>query len=180
MQSIIRAGKAGEAAEQTVSFITGGISAIIPVSLKVEVEMSGKLYLAYGSNMDTAHMRRMCPSACLLGAMWLDGFRLAFRSTDGITDVTLEPCETGRVPAVLWEITTANEAALDEYEEYPRLYFKQTVSVCINGQPADAMVYLLNGGEPTATQPDYMALIRQGYAEAGFDPALLEAALDQS
>lgn len=36
------------------------------------------LYFAYGSNLDGAQMRRRCPSARLVGAAILDGYRLGF------------------------------------------------------------------------------------------------------
>ena len=35
-------------------------------------------YFAYGSNLDAAQMRARCPSAKLLGAAILDGYRLGF------------------------------------------------------------------------------------------------------
>ena len=39
-------------------------------------------YFAYGSNLDAAQMRARCPSAKLLGAAILDGYRLRLRRAE--------------------------------------------------------------------------------------------------
>jgi hypothetical protein len=47
---------------------------------------------------------------------------LLFRGADGCAFATVEPKSGKNVPALLWLISSANEAALDRYEGLPRNY----------------------------------------------------------
>jgi len=85
------------------------------------------------------------------------------------------------VPVLLWEITPRCEEALDRYEGWPRLYRKETVSVDFNGKPTEAMVYIMNEVYPYGLPGEhYLNVIKEGYASAGFDTAVLEVAIAAS
>ena len=64
---------------------------------------------------------------------------------------------------------------LDEYEDCPRLYERRTFSVrADDGQRFDAVAYQMKSGHPFAPpDPEYLAIVRQGYLDWAFDPALL-------
>jgi len=137
-----------------------------------------KIYLAYGSNMNLAQMAHRCPTARVLGSMELPGYRLLFRGGNGNAVATIEPYEHGRVPALLWEITPQDEAALDRYEGWPHLYRKETLTIDFKGRPVSAMVYIMNDGRPMGGPGlYYYNVILDGYRDAGLRPdTLLRAA----
>src|SRR5215467_4520959 len=91
---------------------------------------------AYGSNMVPTQMRRRCQAAQDMGMVRLDGWRFLINQQGYATIV---PDQSAYVLGVLWSLTSACEAALDEYEELATgLYTKAYVE--IQGTPA--LVYL--------------------------------------
>ena len=140
-----------------------------------------KIYLAYGSNLNREQMAIRCPNAKVIGTATLEGYELLFRGHHNAAVATVEPKEGSSVPVLLWEITPTCEKALDIYEGFPRLYRKENVTVELNGDPTEAMVYIMNEGRPIG-RPDlyYYSVIRKGYEEAGFDIAFLNEAVDSS
>jgi len=136
-----------------------------------------KIYLAYGSNLNMRQMRHRCPYAVPFGVATLLNYRLLFRGGGRSAVATVEPFVGGSVPVLLWEITPRDEEALDHYEGWPRLYRKETITVELGGKPVEAMVYIMNGHPLGQPSPYYLAAIKEGYASAGFDPAVLDEAL---
>jgi len=146
-----------------------------------KINKANKVYLAYGSNLNLEQMGFRCPYAVPLGPVELRGYRLLFRGGKNNAVATVEPDEGCSVPALLWEITPRDEEALDHYEGWPRFYRKETVTVELDGKPVEAMVYVMNAGHPLGLPGDYyLNVILEGYATAGFDPAVLEAAMQDS
>ena len=94
---------------------------------------------------------------------------------------TIEPFKGGNVPVLVWEITPADEAALDRYEGWPFLYRKETIKVKLGGKTVKAMVYIMNDGRPLG-QPScyYYSTILEGYKSAGFDVEILRKATTDS
>ena len=145
--------------------------------------MSKKLYVAYGSNMNIGQMAKRCPTAELVGSALLEGYKLVFRGEKDNAHATVEPCDGGVVPIVVWEITPADEKALDRYEGFPVYYRKETVALSYHGITTEGMMYVMNVYEGTenyrplgSTNPWYYATIREGYKSAGFDLRILEHA----
>ena len=126
-------------------------------------------------------MAQRCPTAKVLGGAKLTGYQLLFRGGGGGAVATVEKEKNGSVPVLLWEITPRDEAALDRYEGYPRLYRKETVEVKVNGKAVKAMVYIMNEGRPLG-QPScyYYSTILEGYMDAGFDVDILRRAAAES
>jgi hypothetical protein len=146
-----------------------------------KIGAANKVYLAYGSNLNLEQMERRCPYAIPLGPAELPGYRLLFRGGRGNAVATVEPEAGSTVPALLWEITPRDEEALDRYEGWPRLYRKESVGVILGGKPVEAMVYIMNPGYPLGLPGDYyLNVILDGYASAGFNPAVLEGAMRDS
>lgn len=107
--------------------------------------MNENLYFAYGSNMNLEQMAHRCPNAKVLGAVRVEGYRLAFRGGGSSGVATILPCEGGFVDGVLWKITADCEKSLDTYEGFPRLYGKKSIAVQRLGMPPmTAMVYTMN------------------------------------
>ena len=134
-----------------------------------------KYYLAYGSNLNREQMAGRCPGAEAVGRAVIEGYRLAFRRTY----LTIEPEEGCAVPAGVYRISEENERALDRYEGYPRLYFKEDMKVPFMGyDPSgehfegtiEAMVYVMNAGFPVQGPTEqYLAVCKAGYADFGLD-----------
>ena len=141
----------------------------------------GKLYLAYGSNLNRVQMAMRCKDARIKGKVSIDGYELEFcRIGRGAAFATIIPSKGGRVPALLWEISDSDEAALDEYEGYPIHYVKENITVNYNGEPVSAMVYIMNGGYLGDTTPYYYNIIREGYLDLGFPLEYLRWASSKS
>ena len=143
--------------------------------------MRNKLYLAYGSNLNLEQMANRCPTAKVVGNSKINGYRLLFRVAHAGAVATIEPFKGESVPVLAWEITPADEAALDRYEGWPFLYRKETIKVRLNGKTVQAMVYIMNEGRPLG-QPScyYYSTILDGYKSAGFDVEILRKAVADS
>jgi len=145
------------------------------------MDKHNKLYIAYGSNLNLTQMADRCPTARVIGSGEMKDWRLLFRGSRAGAVATVEPEKGSSVPVLVWEITSADEAALDRYEGWPFLYRKETVRVKINGRTIKAMVYIMNEGRPLG-QPGcyYYSVILEGYKEAGFDMDILRRAATES
>lgn len=142
----------------------------------------GKLYLAYGSNLNLEQMARRCPTAKALGTARLFGWRLLFWGSPHSAVATIERDKGFFVPVLIWRIRQADECALDRYEGWPYLYRKANLPVEIGGSEKPAMAYIMNqyrGGHGTPV-PEYFHTIRQGYESSGFDLSVLEEAVLES
>ncbi len=98
------------------------------------------LYFAYGSNMNIAHMRRMCGWNCRpLGAALLRGFEFGF-DLRGYNNV--RPNNSEQTWGVLFEINEAALATMDQFEGYPNVFNRQEVEVTDNsGKSMTAWMY---------------------------------------
>jgi hypothetical protein len=132
-----------------------------------------RTYVAFGSNLDTAQMARRCPSARPLAAIELAGYRLAFtghskRWGGGVATVVRDAKSS--VPALLYELTLADERRLDGFEGYPGVYGKRTVQVLARGKRGrSAFLYVLPARQVAEPALDYLLLIARAYREFGFD-----------
>ncbi|MEN6417582.1 MAG: gamma-glutamylcyclotransferase family protein [Clostridiaceae bacterium] len=140
--------------------------------------MSNRMFAAYGVGLNRSEMVKHCPTAKPIGTTELKNFRLAFRGGNACAVATIEKAKGGSVPALLWEITSQDVAALDRWIGMPELYRKITVKVRLNGAATDAYVYILIGNKPP-NRPSafYYSTLLEGYKAAGFDAEILKAAI---
>lgn len=139
------------------------------------------LYIAYGSNLNLPQMAHRCPTAEVVGTGQLKDYELLFRGSRRGAVATVEPKEGSSVPVLLWKIREKDEAALDLYEGYPRLYGKQMMDVELDGKTISAMVYIMTPGYPFGIpSDDYVNTIRQGYQSAGFALRILEESVEKA
>jgi len=134
-----------------------------------------KLYVAYGSNLNTTQMKFRCPTARIVGSDTLENYQLLFRGGDGNAVATIEPMTGYHVPVLIWEVTPTDEAALDIYEGFPTFYRKETIIVRLNGKKHDAFVYIMNikdehGNIRKISRPSsyYFNVILEGYQRAAY------------
>ena len=143
-----------------------------------------KYYIAYGSNLNTHQMAWRCPHAEVAGIATLQDWRLLFRGSKTGAYLTIEPCKGAEVPVAIWEITEADEAALDCYEGFPSFYYKRTLPVTMDNiltgeqKRIKAMVYIMHEDRPLGIPTQsYLATCGDGYLDFGFDFEPLEDAL---
>lgn len=136
--------------------------------------MSNRLFAAYGVGINRAEMAMRCPTAKLLGASTLRNHRLVFRGSHAAAVANIEPAKGRSVPVLVWEITPANEAALDLYVGFPHLYEKHQFRLRLDGTLVTSMAYVMRGdrpiGKPSAF---YYSMLLEGYKAAGFDTEIL-------
>ena len=140
----------------------------------------GRLYFAYGSNINLEQMACRCPDATVVGPVMLEGYELLFRR-NGFASIA--PKEGGTVHGLLWSITPECERSLDNYEGYPRFYGKRMVSVRDNeGRSLSAMAYIMDERfrEPMMPSESYYAVILEGYRQNGLPVIFLKEAWEHT
>ncbi len=138
------------------------------------------LYAAYASNMDPAQMAERCPCSPRRGTGWLEGWRLTFGGEDisweGALATVVED-EAERVFVVLYDVTEADEKALDQWDGASLGYAEKIkVRVCTQDGDVVAWLYVLTtyeGGLPSARRVGIIA----DAAERAGAPAEYVAAL---
>ena len=142
--------------------------------------MNSRLFAAYGSGLNRTEMAKHCPTAKLIGSAVLKNYRLSFRGSKAGALATIEKTKGGSVPALLWEISPQDEAALDRWIGVPELYWKATIKVRRDGALVDVLVYTLIAGKPQ-NKPSafYYSTLLEGYRAAGFDADILKAAVQE-
>ena len=139
----------------------------------------GKLYIAYGSNLNLAQMAARCPTAKIYAKGVLNNWELVYRGSERNSHATIERKSGSTVPVLVWEIQPTDEYRLDIYEGYPRYYFKKNIMVDIGGKKKKAMVYIMDErqlpGKPSAS---YVRTILQGYIDNDMDTSIFEKSLE--
>lgn len=139
----------------------------------------GKLYIAYGSNLNLAQMAARCPSARVYAKGVLNNWALVYRGAMTNSHATIMRKRGSTVPVLVWEIQPRDEYRLDIYEGYPCYYFKKDIMVNIDGRKKKAMVYIMDErqlpGRPSAL---YVETIRQGYADNDLDITIFKKSLE--
>jgi len=137
-----------------------------------------KLYLAYGFFMNPKQMANKCPTAAVVGTSELRGYRLLFKGAHAEAVATVEPDKDATIPVLIWEITPADEAALDRCENFPARCRKETVKVRLDGKSVSALIYIINDEVPPGRPGAYhYNAILTGYEAAGLDTDILRKAL---
>jgi gamma-glutamylcyclotransferase (GGCT)/AIG2-like uncharacterized protein YtfP len=158
------------------------------------------LYFAYGSNLDGAQMRRRCPSARLVGAAILDGYRLGFagRSASwGGAVATVVRDREGRVPGLVWAVSADDLERLDRCEGATEHRAKRGAQGGSTDRAAGGFayrrkrllvetgearrrrvhVYVKDDAEQALPTEAYLGVIWRAYRRHGFDEQGLSLAL---
>ncbi|MCM1223471.1 MAG: gamma-glutamylcyclotransferase [Lachnospiraceae bacterium] len=139
----------------------------------------GKLYIAYGSNLNLAQMAARCPSASVYAKGILNNWALVYRGSKTNSHATIIRKPGSSVPVLVWEIQPADEYRLDIYEGYPRYYFKRNIMVSLDSGKRKAMVYIMNEKHlPGRPSPQYIRTILQGYMDNDMDIGIFKKSLE--
>ncbi|MCL2798403.1 MAG: gamma-glutamylcyclotransferase [Firmicutes bacterium] len=144
------------------------------------MEKGHKLYAAYGFFINQKEMADRCPTALLAGASEIKDHRLVYRGENAEALATVEEHKGGSVPILLWEITPADEAALDNF--HCLFYRKEQIKVKLDGRTVNATVYIMDADDQPLAQPSayYYTTIFNGYTDAGFDEKIIRQSLSDS
>ncbi len=125
------------------------------------------LYFAYGRNMHPAIMARRCPAAEFIGAAVLPDHRLLI-NVRGVS--TVVPEAGSAVHGVLWRLTPACEAALDEIEGVARgSYRRDEVWPLRGGRTLEpALIYIASNAEPSLPREGYLESLEEAAHHHGF------------
>jgi len=129
------------------------------------------LYAAYGSNLDPRQMLLRAPHSPHRGTGWLRGWRLTFGGEDigwegAVATLAEDPSES--VFVSIYDLTSADESALDEWEGVTTdLYRKIRVRVETLDGSALCYVYVLNSFEGGAPSRRYLEIMSSAAREAG-------------
>jgi gamma-glutamylcyclotransferase (GGCT)/AIG2-like uncharacterized protein YtfP len=134
-----------------------------------------KYYLAYGSNLHLQQMAARCPDAKAIAPIHLPNFRLVFRS---VADIA--PHKGSVVHGAVYEISEADERALDRYEGYPTMYRKEFISAKLRGEAITIMYYTMNNNRISPPPSGYYDTIDTGFENWKLDKKHLLAALKHS
>lgn len=144
-------------------------------------------YFAYGSNLRSAQMARLCPGHVFLGPARLAGYRLAFRLPDtgwqgGVAD--LIESYGDEVWGALYRLTDADLPPLDDYEGFdPRGpsesddYLRREVTVTVEGErrASKAWCYFVRAPQGHVAPSDlYRTALIEGAIERGLPAAYIE------
>jgi gamma-glutamylcyclotransferase (GGCT)/AIG2-like uncharacterized protein YtfP len=124
--------------------------------------------------MDPAQMARRCPHSPQQGTGWLEGWRLTFGGSDlgwqGALATVVED-DDDRVFVVLYEVSGADEAALDRWDGAELGYYRK-IKVRVSTLHADvlAWLYVLNDYEGGLPSADYLGIMADAAEAAGAPP----------
>ena len=135
--------------------------------------MGTQPYFAYGSNMNNEQMKHRCPTAVPNGVAKLLKHRFLI-NTRGVASV--EPDKKADVYGVLWNITPADEAVLDQYEGVASgLYLKRVLDVQIDVRVVPALIYVATTNHYGSPRRGYLETIVRGATDNGLPPEYVAA-----
>lgn len=138
-----------------------------------------KYYAAYGSNLNKYMMSERCPDAEAIGTAVLQDFELSCRGVPGRSYLTIDEKEGSYVPLGIFRINEEDEAALDQYEDYPALYEKRIADLPVtfwdrSEETLPVLYYVMNPGfEKNECTSAYALACLNGYDDFGFDSEIL-------
>lgn len=135
------------------------------------------LYAAYASSLDPAAMQRRAPHSPLRGTGWLPGWRLAFAGEElgwegsvatVVETATIAGDSRHSVFVALYEVSEADEAAMDEWEGLDlRSFRKLKVRVETMDGPRTAWLYVVDSYEGGLPSARYLGMLADAAETAG-------------
>lgn len=139
--------------------------------------MKKRLYIAYGSNLNTDQMAFRCPGAKVLAKSWLHDYRLVFQGHPYGAHANVIPAKGKEVPVVVWEITAQHERALDRYEGVAGGYYtKEYMTIEVAGKMRKALIYIMTPNPYGIPTDRYLHSIAEGYNTFNLDIRILNHA----
>jgi hypothetical protein len=123
----------------------------------------------------------------MIGTATIEDYRLMFKGSKTGSYLTIEPEEGCSVPVGVWEVSEADELALDRYEGFPTFYYKKELELPITGirtgkvRRRKAFVYIMHEDRPLGQPSEYyLNICARGYHYFKFDVDRLVKAIYDS
>ncbi|NLM06944.1 MAG: gamma-glutamylcyclotransferase [Tissierellia bacterium] len=144
-------------------------------------------YVAYGSNLNKMQMGKRCKNPILIGTSTIKDYQLLFKFDGEDSYLTIEKNKGSFVPVGIWSIDEEDEKVLDDYEDFPDLYYKKEMKLIVKdvktGEEStmDCFVYIMDEERPVGRPSDfYFETCLEGYEDFVFDSNILFEALERS
>ena len=136
-----------------------------------------RLYIAYGSNLNTEQMEWRCPGARVVAKSWLHDYQLVFQGRPFGAHANVIPSRGHDVPVVVWEISAADERSLDRYEGVAGGYYtKEYMDIEVAGKMEKALIYIMTPNPYGIPSDSYLQCIAEGYQDFNLDIRILNSA----
>ena len=123
-----------------------------------------RYYFGYGSNLNLKQMSVRCPTAQLISAAELEGFKLVFR---GVLDIERARANT-KVVGAIFKVNSYDIYKLDCYEGYPTFYNKETTIAKVGNENVKLFYYIMNNQYDVKPPSEYYYdACEQGYKDCG-------------
>lgn len=134
----------------------------------------GRLYFAYGADINKNHLLSICPKTSPLGPHYLKDFDIAFvgissRWRGGTITLVKKPGSS--VQGILYRISPEEERLLDSYQGVPRNNRKKLIGKL---EDDDLFTYISSSTTPHKPSQAYLQMIKEGYEEWGLDLSALK------
>lgn len=140
-----------------------------------------KLYAAYGSNLNVAQMGFRCPTAKPIAKSWLFDYALVFQGAPYGAHANVVPRKGYDVPVVIWDISAADERALDRYEGVAGGYYtKEYIPVECGGEIKEVLIYIMSPNPYGIPSDSYLDTIAKGYEDFNLPTKVLNDAVIHS
>ncbi len=137
-----------------------------------------KYFIAYGTNIKTDELAKSFPEAKIISYGYVKNYALEFVGFNGHAIAIAVKKRGEKLPVAIWDFPKEMRYTLSNFESFPYLYERKTVVAHVGKMRLRGEIYVtkqkLNYGKPSK---DYLNKLKEAYAEAGFDPQLIEIAL---
>ncbi len=139
-----------------------------------------KYFIAYGTNIKADELAKSFPEAKIISYGFVKDYALEFVGYDGHAIATAVKKRGERLPVAIWDFPKEMRYTLSNYEEFPYLYERKKVVAHVGRLKMRGEIYVtkqeLRHGTPSK---EYLEALKSSYKEAGFDPKLIDIALEK-
>ncbi len=139
-----------------------------------------KYFIAYGTNIKYGELTKYFPEAKILSYGYIKNYALEFVGYDGHAIATLVKKRGAKAPVAVWEFPPELRFTIANFEPFPYLYKRIKVTAIVGKTKMRGEIYItkqkLRHGTPS---DEYLAILKAGYKEAGFDENLIDQALKE-
>lgn len=139
-------------------------------------------YFAYGSNLNLSQMLDRCQDAIPVTQGLINNYELLYRGNKrGIGVATIEPKKGKTVYGAIYEVSEDDVKALDRYEGFPWLYYKEWIEVETRGRGmVKALVYVMHTDRYSFKAPSkaYFETILTGYEDWALPVEILDDSIE--
>lgn len=139
-----------------------------------------KYFIAYGTNIKSDELAKSFPEAKIISYGYVKNYALEFVGYNGRAIAVAVKKRGERLPVAIWDFPKEMRHTLTNFEAFPYLYQRKTVTAHVGKMRLRGEIYVtkqkLNYGKPST---EYLNTLKEAYAEAGFNPQLIDIALSR-